>query len=110
MQTPEVLEVLRLAGLTASLTARGGLAVAPAGRLTLDLRELVRMHRDALIVALRPDPDRWCWPRSNAMTGAEIATFTRRVEQLTSEGLSLADAEVRADTMVRTDREALHPP
>ncbi len=52
-----------------------------------------------------PNPDRWCYPHSAAMTGAEINTFTARVARFTDKGLSLEDAEALADKLVTRDRE-----
>ncbi len=52
------------------------------------------------------NPDRWCWPHSDAMNSAEIATFTRRVEQSIRGGMTEAQAEALADDMVQRDR---HP-
>ena len=52
------------------------------------------------------DPDRWAWPHSQAMTGAEIDTFTARLARFTDKGLSLEDAEARADRLVKRDRES----
>ena len=51
------------------------------------------------------DPDRWAWPHSQAMTGAEIDTFTARRARFTDRGVSLEDAEARADKLVTRDRE-----
>ena len=53
-----------------------------------------------------PDPDRWCWPHSEAMTGAEIDTFTARLARFTDKGLSLDDGEALADKLVMRDRES----
>ena len=53
-----------------------------------------------------PDPDRWCWPHSEAMSGREIDTFTARLARFTDKGLALDDAEVLADKLVRRDRES----
>ena len=53
-----------------------------------------------------PDADRWCWPNSTAMTGAEIDTFTARVSRFTEKGLILDDAEALADRLVIRDRES----
>lgn len=53
-----------------------------------------------------PDPDRWCWPHSTAMTGAEIDTFTARLARFTDKGLSLIDGEALADKLVIRDRES----
>lgn len=53
-----------------------------------------------------PDPDRWAWPHSAAMTGAEIDTFAARLARFTDKGLSLEDAEALADKLVTRDRES----
>ncbi|GAB3483752.1 hypothetical protein [Polaromonas eurypsychrophila] len=53
-----------------------------------------------------PDPGRWAWPHSAAMTGAEIDTFTARLASFTDKGLRLEDAEALADKLVTRDREA----
>ena len=52
-----------------------------------------------------PDPDRWCWPHSDAMTGAEIDRFTGRLALFTAKGLSPNDAEVLADKLLIRDRD-----
>lgn len=52
------------------------------------------------------DPDRWAWPHSEAMTGAEIDTFTARLVRFTDRGLGLDDAEALADKLVTRDRES----
>jgi len=52
-----------------------------------------------------PDPDRCCWPHSDAMNGQEIDTFTLRLARFTDKGLSLDDAERLADKLVFRDRE-----
>lgn len=53
-----------------------------------------------------PDLDRWCWPHSSAMTGAEIDTFTTRQALFTDKGMSLDEAEALADKLVLRDRDA----
>ena len=53
-----------------------------------------------------PDPDRWAWPHSAAMTGAEIDAFTARLARFTDKGLGLGDAEALADKLVTRDRES----
>ena len=53
-----------------------------------------------------PDPDRWCWPHSDAMTGAEIVTFTGRLVLFTAKGLTPNDADVLADKLLARDRES----
>ena len=52
-----------------------------------------------------PDADRWAWPHSTAMTGAEIDTFTARLVRFTDKGLILDDGEALADKLVTRDRE-----
>lgn len=52
-----------------------------------------------------PDPDRWCWPHSEAMNTREIGTFAARLARLTNKGLGLDDAESLADKLVSRDRE-----
>ena len=51
-----------------------------------------------------PDPNRWCWPRSTAMNGAEIDTFLARLQQFTGKGLTHSVAEALADKLVLRDR------
>ena len=53
-----------------------------------------------------PDPDRWAWPHSQAMTGREIDTFTVRLHFFTGRGLVAHDAERLADKLVTRDRES----
>ena len=55
--------------------------------------------------ATTPDPDRWCWPHSEAMNTGEIDTFTARLARFTDKGLGLDDAETLADKLVKLDRE-----
>ena len=52
-----------------------------------------------------PNPDRWCWPASDAMNTAEIETFTERLERFTSKGLAIDVGEALADRLVMRDRE-----
>ena len=52
------------------------------------------------------DLDRWAWPHSAAMTGAEIDAFTARLARFTDRGLTLDDAERLADRLVTRDRES----
>ena len=56
-------------------------------------------------VAATEDPDRWCWPHSSAMNGAEIDTFAARLHQFTDKGLTHNDGEALADKLVVRDRE-----
>jgi hypothetical protein len=52
-----------------------------------------------------PDPDRWAWPASTAMTGAEIDTFQARLARFTDKGLTLDAGEGLADKLLIRDRE-----
>lgn len=52
------------------------------------------------------DPDRWCWPHSEAMNTGEIDAFTARLARFTDRGLGLDDAEALADKLVTRDRES----
>lgn len=61
-------------------------------------------HDSSLV--LIEDPDRWCWPQSSAMNGAEIGTFAARLARFTGKGVSLDDGEALADKLVTRDREA----
>ncbi|TSA15474.1 MAG: hypothetical protein D4R79_00675 [Comamonadaceae bacterium] len=51
------------------------------------------------------EADRWAWPHSSAMNGAEIDVFTARLARFTDLGVSLSSAEVRSDRLVQRDRE-----
>ena len=51
------------------------------------------------------DPDRWSYPHSSAMNGAEIDTFIARQDRFASKGLPLLDAESLADKLVLRDRD-----
>ena len=51
------------------------------------------------------DPDRWCWPHSDAMTGREIDTFTGRASQFNRRGMPSVAAEELAYQLVARDRE-----
>ena len=51
------------------------------------------------------DPDRWCWPHSAAMTGAEIDRMVSRVERFVARGVDLIEATALADKLVLRDRD-----
>ena len=51
------------------------------------------------------DPDRWCYPHSDAMNGTEIDTFIARQDRFTSKGLPLLEVELLADKLVLRDRD-----
>jgi len=52
-----------------------------------------------------PDPDRWCWPHSEAMNGAEVERMISRLDMFARRGIAQADAEALADQLVIRDRE-----
>ena len=56
-------------------------------------------------IAPATDPDRWCWPHTQAMNTREIDTFTERLARFTEKGLTYGDAERLADALVIRDRE-----
>lgn len=53
-----------------------------------------------------PDPDRWCWPHSAAMTGREIDVMVERTALFYRRGLTALESELLADTLVNRDRQA----
>ena len=55
---------------------------------------------------IRPDPDRWCWPHSDAMNTGEIDTLTARLSHFTRRGLTELESEKLADKLVLRDRES----
>ena len=57
-------------------------------------------------LAATVDSDGWCWPRSTAMTGAEIDNFKARLSKFGDKGLTAPDGEALADKLVLRDREA----
>ncbi len=59
---------------------------------------------DTQQVAEVPDPDRYCWPHSSAMNGAEIGRFTERTSLFAKKGVNPDDADQLADTLVQRDR------
>lgn len=52
------------------------------------------------------DPDRHCWPHTNAMNTVEIDIFTARVHLFTERGATITEAEGLADALVQRDRDA----
>jgi hypothetical protein len=53
------------------------------------------------------EPDRYCWPHSEAMIGREIDAFTSRLARFTNKGATpMAQAEQLADRLVKRDRDA----
>ena len=64
----------------------------------------VLQKRD-LSIDVMQGPDRWSWPHSSAMNGAEIDTFTARLFRFNDKGLPRSDGETLADKLVIRDRE-----
>ena len=57
-------------------------------------------------ISLMEKPDRWCWPHSSAMNGAEIDLSMARLRRFTDKGLRGSDGETLADKLVIRDRES----
>lgn len=51
------------------------------------------------------NPDRWCWPLSEAMNSGEIERFNGRVALFAGRGIHIEEAELLADGLVKRDRE-----
>lgn len=107
MGAPDLLRHLREAGFIVSPADVGGIRVAPSASLTDAHRQAIRKHRAELLSLLAPppDPDRWCWPHSDAMNGAELEQFAKRAQQFTRRGMTAEAAETMADRLVIRDRE-----
>ena len=109
MGAPDLLRHLRDAGFTVVPIDGGGIKIAPSAALTDAHRQAIRDHRAELLSLLAPlpaaDPDRWCWPHSDAMNGAELEQFAKRSQQFTRRGSSVESAEAMADRLAIRDRE-----
>ena len=106
MGAPDLLRHLRDAGFTVAPADGGGIRVAPSASLTDAHRQAISDHRAELLSLLAPppDPDRWCWPHSDAMNGAELEQFAKRAQQFTRCGIKAEEAEALADRLVMRDR------
>ena len=109
MGAPDLLRHLREAGFTVAPADGGGIRVAPSASLTDAHRQAIRDHRAELLTLLAPstgaDPDRWCWPHSDAMNSAELEQFAKRAQQFNRRGMSAEAAEAMADRLLIRDRE-----
>jgi len=56
-----------------------------------------------------PDPDRWCWPHSEAMNTAELHALQTHITHLQRLGLGLEAAERLADQRVWAQRQLATP-
>ena len=115
MTAAAAVQALHAAGLTLSLTPDRGVKVAPASRLTDELRHLIRANledlRGWLQAANDPgDPARWCWPAVQdlgaPMNPGEVETFTVRVLLFMRRGMQVRQAEELADKLKRRDRQS----
>lgn len=109
MGAPDLLRHLRAAGFTLAPADGGGIRVAPSASLTDAHRQAIHDHRAELLSLLvssnAADPDRWCWPHSDAMNGAELDRFAGRVQQFVRRGPPAQAVEALADRLVIRDRE-----
>jgi hypothetical protein len=78
--------------------------VAPTLAALEKIESVAVAVNDPLVTAT-DNPDRWCWPVSDAMNTAEIDTFTARLSRFTTKGMTIADGETLADKLVIRDRE-----
>ncbi len=67
--------------------------------------ELIPHPVDAALTETPSDPDRYCWPKTEAMTGSEIDTFTAWLIRFTGKGVNHTNAEQLADKLVARDRQ-----
>ena len=77
------------------------------GRLStvLAVRSPAVLEKHDPSIPVIEDPDRWCWPHSSAMNGAEIDTFAARLHKFTDKGLPRTHGEALADKLVLRDRD-----
>ena len=76
-----------------------------ANRLTADTTADKPQISQLARLASNDDPDRWCWPASDAMTGAELARFRKRAAVLCQHGAEPAAAEALAGQLLTRDRQ-----
>lgn len=99
-------ETAALRLLTVSAVATEAVSAKPEGLssvLAVPSPAVLEKHDSS--IAVIEDPDRWCWPQSSAMNGAEIDTFAVRLHQFNDKGLARNDGEALADKLVVRDRE-----
>jgi hypothetical protein len=99
-------ETAALRLLTVSAVATEAVSAMPEGLLSvLAVPSPAVLEKHDSSIAVTEDPDRWCWPRSSAMNGAEIETFAARLHQFADKGLSRSDGEALTDKLVLRDRD-----
>ena len=83
------------------------ISALPAGLSTvLAVRSPAVFEKHDSSIEVTEDPNRWCWPHSSAMNGAEIETFAARLHKFTDKGLARNDGEALADKLVLRDCES----
>ncbi|MDR2991185.1 MAG: hypothetical protein LBU72_04530 [Burkholderiaceae bacterium] len=116
---PAIIDTLSAAGVTATLTPSGAISVAPASRLTEELRRLIRAGREDLRGWLQAanDPTSFDFfrpikgsdfkssPWDAPMSPGEVEAFTARVLLFMRRGLTASRAEALADKLKRRERE-----
>ena len=85
---------------------------APFAKIKLGDGAAIKPQATAANEAVQPDPapatdpDRYCWPHSEAMNTAEIDAFMARLARFTDKGASYDEAERVADVLHLRDRDA----
>lgn len=79
---------------------------SPATELCAALKPQPLLTLPPPVRKLSLNPDGWCWPHGLAMNTQELDTFMVRLDQFSNKGLSVSDAEVLCDQLVRRDRDA----
>ncbi|GAA4416875.1 hypothetical protein [Quisquiliibacterium transsilvanicum] len=97
MGAPDLLDELRGAGLVLTLTAHGGLHVAPRRTLTDEHRAAIREARDALVQALQAESAAPAWP-----IPADLAALLDASERI---GLYGAEDRPAVPAMLAVDPE-----
>jgi hypothetical protein len=93
--------------LSVSAVPNEGAFVLPPGLSSVSaVRSPAVFEKHDISIATTQDPDRWCWPYSSAMNGAEIDTYAMRQYQFTDKGLTRKDGAALADKLVMRDRES----
>jgi hypothetical protein len=114
----ELLDTFAAAGLALRLTRDNSLMVTPAKALNDQLRASIRANKAVLVAQLKcdvasggtnpapaTDPDRFCWPHSEAMNTLEIDTFMSMMVRFTDKGVSMGEAQRMAARLVIRDRD-----
>jgi hypothetical protein len=78
----------------------------PAPTSAMDRLRAASLALDAVIAAsgMEVNPDRWCFPHSDAMNTREIDAFATRLALFNRQGVTMAQAEALALQLVERDR------